>query len=163
MKEFKTEYKIVNRDAAAVWVRNLQAQGEKVVFTNGVFDLLHIGHKRYLEQARSLGDALVVAVNADVSARRLQKGPGRPIHSENKRAELLAALGCVDRVVLFSEDTPLELIETLKPDVLVKGGDYAEKDVVGRDVVPEVRIMPLTEGTSTSAIIEIIKELNEED
>ncbi|MDP3183174.1 MAG: adenylyltransferase/cytidyltransferase family protein, partial [Desulfobaccales bacterium] len=124
MSEFSTKQKVVNREEAARWVRALQDRGKKVVFTNGCFDLLHLGHVRYLEQARSLGDALLVGVNTDASVERLDKGQGRPITPENDRAAVVAALACVDQVVLFGEDTPLELITALQPDILVKGGDY---------------------------------------
>ncbi len=124
MSECNTSQKVISRGAAARWVKKLQAQGRKVVFTNGCFDLLHPGHVAYLEQARSLGDALIVGVNTDESVQRLFKGPGRPVTPEADRARVLAALTCVDRVVLFPEDTPLELLTALQPDVLVKGGDY---------------------------------------
>ena len=132
MTDFDTSQKIVSRGAAARWVKKLQAQGRKVVFTNGCFNLLHPGHVAYLEQARSLGDALVVGVNTDDSVRRLGKGQIRPVTGEADRARVLAALACVDRVVLFDEDTPLELITLLKPDILVKGGDYQLSEIVGR-------------------------------
>ena len=106
-----------------------------VVFTNGVFDLLHPGHVEVLEAARRLGDALVVGVNGDDSARRLGKGPGRPVQSADARARVLAGLAAVDRVVLFDEDTPLELIRALEPDILVKGADYTREQIVGADFV----------------------------
>ena len=108
-------------------VQQVQAQGRKVVFTNGCFDLLHVGHVRYLQAARALGDFLVLGLNDDASVRRLGKGPGRPLTPQAERAEILAALACVDAVVIFSQDTPLELIRTLRPDVLVKGGDYTPR------------------------------------
>jgi D-beta-D-heptose 7-phosphate kinase/D-beta-D-heptose 1-phosphate adenosyltransferase len=132
----------------------------RTVFTNGCFDLIHPGHLHYLHAARGLGDYLVVGLNTDDSVRRL-KGEGRPIMDEQARARLLASLFFVDAVVLFDEDTPLELIKTLRPDVLVKGGDYTEDQVVG---APEVRswggsveLIPFVEGYSSSAIIEKIK------
>ena len=157
MKEIKTDYKIVDRDTAADWVRDLQARGKKVVFTNGCFDLLHLGHVQCLEQARSLGDALMVAVNTDESVRRLDKSPGRPFNPESDRAAVVAALACVDRVVLFPEDTPLELITALGPDVLVKGGDYRAEDIVGREAVlargGRVMVLPLVPGRSTTALL----------
>ena len=134
----------------------------RVVFTNGCFDLLHPGHVTCLEQARSLGDALVVGVNTDASVRRLAKGPGRPITPEADRAFLVAALESVDAVTLFDEDTPLELISRLLPDVLVKGGDYAPHQVVGREVVEgaggRVVILPLLEGYSTTTLLRRLKE-----
>ena len=131
-----------------------------VVFTNGCFDLLHPGHVRYLERARELGDALVVGVNADASVRRL-KGAGRPLVPEGDRAEVLAALRSVTAVTLFDEDTPLELIGALRPDVLVKGGDYDVDDIVGRDLVEgvggEVRVIPFIDGYSTTAVLDRLK------
>jgi rfaE bifunctional protein nucleotidyltransferase chain/domain len=156
-----TSHKIVDREAAVRWVQGLQAKGRRVVFTNGCFDLLHVGHVLYLEKARSLGDALIVGVNTDDSAARLDKGPGRPLNPEADRARVLAALGCVDRVVLFAEDTPLELITILQPDVLVKGGDYQLHQIVGREVVEarggQVLALPFLPGYSTTALIERIR------
>ena len=132
-----------------------------VVFTNGCFELLHAGHVSYLERARSLGDALVVGVNTDASARRLEKGAGRPIVPEHERALLVAALESVDAVSLFDEDTPAELIRALLPAVLVKGADWAAEDVVGRDVVEaaggRVELVPLVEGRSTSGLMARIR------
>lgn len=130
--------------------------GGNVVFTNGVFDLLHSGHVDVLTAARGHGDALVVGVNSDVSVRRL-KGPSRPVRGESDRAYVVAALACVDAVVVFDEDTPLELVRALEPDVIVKGGDYAPETVVGADVVTSrggrVVIVPLTPGHSTTGTI----------
>jgi D-beta-D-heptose 7-phosphate kinase/D-beta-D-heptose 1-phosphate adenosyltransferase len=132
-----------------------------VVFTNGVFDLLHRGHAEYLEEARALGDRLVVGVNSDASVRRL-KGPSRPIVGEDDRVALVAALACVDLAVLFGDDTPLRLIEAVQPDVLVKGGDYAVPDIVGRDVVEarggRVTTIALRPGLSTSELVKRIRE-----
>jgi len=122
----------VNRTELLAWRRQ---RGGPVVFTNGVFDLLHPGHVEILEAARGLGDALVVGVNSDASAGRLGKGPGRPVQAAEARARVVAALAAVDRVVLFDEDTPLSLIESLAPDVLVKGGDYTRESIVGADFV----------------------------
>jgi rfaE bifunctional protein nucleotidyltransferase chain/domain len=128
-----------------------------VVFTNGCFDLLHPGHVSYLEEARSLGDALIVAVNTDASVRRLGKGPGRPVNPEHDRARVLAALAAVDRVVLFDEDTPLEILTEMQPDILVKGGDYRLEEVVGREVVlargGRVHILPWRKGYSTTQLM----------
>jgi rfaE bifunctional protein nucleotidyltransferase chain/domain len=156
-----THHKVADWEAAARWVRSLKAQGQKVVFTNGCFDLLHPGHVAYLEAARSLGDALVVGVNTDASARRLNKGPGRPVSPEGDRARVLAALACVDRVVLFEEDTPLALITALQPDILVKGGDYAVPEIVGREVVEgmggQVLALPFVPGYSTTALLARIR------
>jgi D-beta-D-heptose 7-phosphate kinase/D-beta-D-heptose 1-phosphate adenosyltransferase len=152
----------VSRGAAARWLKKLQAQGRKVVFTNGCFDLLHPGHVSYLEQAHSLGDALVVGVNTDDSARRLGKGAARPVNPEADRARVLAALACVDRVVLFDEDTPLELITALQPDVLVKGGDYQLTQIAGREVVEarggQVLALPFVPGYSTTELLRRIRE-----
>lgn len=136
-----------------------RAAGDRVVFTNGVYDLLHRGHVEYLEDARALGDRLVVGVNADASVRRL-KGPTRPIVPEDERAELIAALACVDLAVIFDDDTPLALIEAVAPDVLVKGADWALDRIVGREFVEarggRVERITLREGASTSAIVERI-------
>jgi rfaE bifunctional protein nucleotidyltransferase chain/domain len=135
---------------------DLGSSGKKIVFTNGCFDILHPGHARYLYEARLLGDYLIVAVNSDRSVRVL-KGPGRPVLREQARAELLAAFGFVDAVVIFDEETPLRVIQELMPDVLVKGADWPEKEIVGADVVKgaggEVKQVPIVEGFSTSAII----------
>ena len=135
-------------------------RGGRVVFTNGVFDLLHPGHVDVLRAARLRGDALVVGVNSDASVKRL-KGPERPVRSEAERAYVLGALECVDAVVLFEEDTPLELVRLLEPDVIVKGGDYSPETVVGAREVRarggEVVIVPLTPGQSTTSIIEKLR------
>ena len=137
-----------------------QREGRRVVFTNGCFDLLHPGHTRYLCAARSLGDYLVVAVNSDRSVRSI-KGAGRPIMPEEARAEVLAALDFVDAVVLFDEDDPLAVIRALVPDVLVKGADWGEEEIVGADVVKaaggEVRRIEVIPGYSTTGIIERIR------
>jgi D-beta-D-heptose 7-phosphate kinase/D-beta-D-heptose 1-phosphate adenosyltransferase len=131
-----------------------------VVFTNGCFDLLHPGHVSYLDEARRLGDHLVVGVNTDASVQRL-KGPGRPLVAQDDRALVVAALAAVDGVTLFDEDTPLALIEALKPDVLVKGGDYELDTIVGREAVEsaggEVRVIPFVAGHSTSELIQRIR------
>jgi D-beta-D-heptose 7-phosphate kinase/D-beta-D-heptose 1-phosphate adenosyltransferase len=132
-----------------------------VVFTNGCFEVLHAGHVSYLDQARALGDALVVGVNTDASARRLEKGPGRPFVPEGERALVVAALESVDAVSLFDEDTPAELIRALLPAVLVKGTDYATEDVAGREVVEaaggRVELVPLLEGRSTTRLLDRIR------
>ena len=133
---------------------------ERVVFTNGCFDLLHPGHVEYLEQAKSLGDVLVVGLNTDDSVRRL-KGLGRPLVGEGDRSRVLAGLASIDAVTLFGEDTPLELLQQLLPDVLVKGGDYAVADIMGREVVEEaggaVTVVPFLGNYSTSALMERLK------
>ena len=127
----------------------------KLVFTNGCFDLLHYGHVKFLEEAKKLGDVLVVGINSDTSVRRL-KGKGRSIVKAKDRAKILMGLRCVDAVVIFVEDTPLELIKELKPDVLVKGGDWKKKDVVGKEYVKEVVIIPYLKGYSTTNLIKRI-------
>ena len=147
-------------DQAAALVERLRAGGKTIVFTNGVFDLLHPGHVRYLQRARSLGDALVVGVNSDRSA-RANKGTGRTITPDSERAELIGSLKCVDTAVIFDEDTPQALIAALQPDILVKGADWAEDAIVGRDVVEarggKVFRVAVEPGHSTSAIIERVK------
>jgi len=135
--------------------------GRKIVFTNGCFDLLHPGHIRSLEQARALGDALIVGLNSDASVREL-KGAGRPVLPENERAEILAALECVDAVVIFHEPTPREIISKLLPDVLVKGGDWPGNQIIGREEVEaaggRVVSVPVVPGYSTSAILDRIRQ-----
>ena len=153
-----TAGRVRSADAAATW---RAGQPGPVVFTNGVFDLLHGGHITLLETARAEGAALVVAVNTDASVRRLVKGPDRPIVPQEERARLVAALACVDCVVLFDEDTPLALIRRLKPDVLVKGADYARDQIVGADDVEawggRVVRVPLVPGRSTTDLLTRIR------
>jgi rfaE bifunctional protein nucleotidyltransferase chain/domain len=145
-------------DAARRW-RHLQSG--RVVFTNGVFDLLHPGHVDLLTTARSAGDALIVGINSDDSVRRLGKGPERPIRTAVDRAYVLAALAAVDVVVIFDDDTPLALVQALAPDVLVKGGDYSEETIVGASEVRarggQVLVVPLTPGQSTTAIVQRLR------
>jgi D-beta-D-heptose 7-phosphate kinase/D-beta-D-heptose 1-phosphate adenosyltransferase len=161
MTACSTSHKVVDWEAAARWVKELQGEGQKVVFTNGCFDLLHPGHVGCLEEARALGDALIVGVNTDASVARLGKGAGRPLTPEADRARVLAALACVDRVVLFDEDTPLEILSLLQPDVLVKGGDYQLDEIVGREMVEarggRVAALPLVPGYSTTKLIDRIR------
>ncbi len=151
--------KICDRKILNDRVTALRSRGSKVVFTNGCFDLLHVGHLRYLEAARALGDALIVAVNSDDSIRKL-KGPERPILSADQRKRVLAGLECVDFVTEFNEDTPNELLKLLKPDVLAKGANYPVEGVVGREIVwgygGEVKTVELTEGRSTTRTVEKI-------
>lgn len=152
------EQKIVSRD---FFVENaVKLHQQKIVFTNGCFDVLHFGHVHYLMEAKALGDILVVGLNSDDSVRRL-KGPSRPINGEKERAFVLAALSCIDYVVVFEEDTPKKLIETVRPDVLVKGGDYALDQIVGADYVTRnggtVTTLPFVEGFSSTRIIEQLK------
>ena len=154
--------KILTREQAIIRRREWKDNRKRVVFTNGCFDLLHPGHVRLLEQARKLGDALVVGLNNDASVRRL-KGDSRPLVPEAGRAEVLAALACVDAVTLFEEDTPRELIAALRPDVLVKGGDWKPDQIVGREEVEaaggKVVVVPYVEGYSTTALIERLGKL----
>jgi rfaE bifunctional protein nucleotidyltransferase chain/domain len=155
-----TERVLSTADAVA-WVARLRSMGKRIVVTNGVFDLLHPGHVRALTEARRHGEALIVAVNSDRSARALGKGIDRPITSDRERAELLAALAVVDAVVIFDEDTPQAIVEALQPDVLVKGADWAAGTIVGADVVEKrggrvVRVA-VAEGYSTSDLIERIR------
>jgi len=156
---------ILEREAFAKHAEALREQGKRVVFTNGVFDILHVGHVRYLEAARALGDVLLVGINSDASVRRL-KGPTRPINTEEERAEVIAALRCVEAVCLFSEDTPLALIEVVRPHIHAKGGDYKTPDALPetplvRSLGGEVVILPLVEGRSTSRLIQRMAETSE--
>ena len=150
-----------NLDELKEIVSQLKTEGKKVVFTNGCFDILHAGHVSYLREARTLGDALIIGLNSDSSVRRI-KGKKRPINPENERAEVLGALGFVDFVVIFEDSTPLKTIETILPDVLVKGADWGEGEIVGGEVVEknggEVVRIPLKEGASTTNIVERILE-----
>lgn len=148
------------RDAAVALVNRLRTRRETIVFTNGVFDLLHPGHVRYLRQARAQGDALIVGLNGDASVRR-NKGPERPINPEGERAEVLAALASVDAVVLFDEDTPADIILTIQPDVLVKGADWPADQIVGRDTVEarggRVIRVEVETGYSTTSLVDRIR------
>ncbi|MFB3885667.1 MAG: D-glycero-beta-D-manno-heptose 1-phosphate adenylyltransferase [Thermodesulfobacteriota bacterium] len=157
--------KIKTRKDLSHIVEDLKKKGRRIIFTNGCFDLLHIGHIRYLEKAKTLGDILVVGVNSDRSVREL-KGPRRPILPEGERAEILSSLGCVDYITIFDERTPLELISSLKPHLLVKGGDWTKDKVVGKEIVErsggEVFLLPFEEGSSTSNLIETILHRYEE-
>jgi len=154
--------KIKSRAEAGRIRKEALAQGRRVVFTNGCFDLLHAGHVRYLEAARALGGLLIVGLNSDASVRRL-KGPGRPLNPEADRAEVLAGLQAVDLVVVFGEDTPAELIAELIPDVLAKGADWGEGEIVGADIVTaqggKVVRIPLLPGRSTSRLIQSIRQI----
>ncbi len=134
--------------------RRLQSEGKKIVFTNGCFDILHKGHVRYLRQAKRMGDVLVVGINSDRSVSRIK--PGRPVNRERDRAVVLEALCMVDYVTIFDEKTPYSLIKSLKPDVLVKGGDWKKEDIVGSDVAKETYSLPYVKGASTTRIIEKI-------
>jgi rfaE bifunctional protein nucleotidyltransferase chain/domain len=151
---------MLDADALAAFVREARAAGKRIVFTNGVFDILHPGHLRYLQAARTHGDLLIVGLNSDASVRR-NKGPERPINPQEERAEVLAALSCVDAVSIFDEDTPADVIRRVQPDVLVKGADWPADQIVGRDTVEarggRVVLEPVEEGYSTTSLLERVK------
>ncbi len=151
--------KIKGREELENIVRNLKAEGKRIVFTNGCFDLLHVGHVRYLEGAKTFGDILIVGVNSDLSVQGL-KGPRRPILPQRERAEIVSSLGCVDYVHIFDDSDPLSLITLLQPHVLAKGGDWTKEKIIGREVVEksggQVVLLPLVGGSSTSNLIETI-------
>ena len=156
-----TDHKIISLDEIGSRVRSWRKGAQKLVFTNGCFDILHSGHVRYLQTAAGFGDILVLGLNSDSSVRKL-KGPLRPIMTQDDRAYLLSAVEAIDCIVIFDEETPAKLIQSVNPDVLVKGGDYLPKDVVGYDTVKEnggcVKIVPYVEGKSTSGIVNSILE-----
>ena len=156
----EVENKIVNREQLKKELDRLRSKGKRVVFTNGCFDILHVGHARYLKEAKKTGDVLVLALNSDASVRAI-KGETRPLIPEEERAYMVASLEAVDYVTIFSETTPLELIDYLMPDVLVKGGDWAEENVVGRESIRKwggkVVIIPEIKGASTTNIVEKIR------
>jgi len=158
-----TRNKIIDRNEVGSLIARWKNDDERIVFTNGCFDILHVGHLDYLEGARDLGDHLIVGLNTDDSVRRL-KGPERPINDAYSRSRLLAALAFVDVVIFFDEDTPFELIDLIKPDILVKGDDYLTENIVGADIViregGEVKTLPFTKGYSSSSIIERIRTIN---
>jgi D-glycero-beta-D-manno-heptose 1-phosphate adenylyltransferase len=162
MSKQLTNLKIYSAEALSDKMTEWRKAGEKVVFTNGCFDILHLGHIDYLEKAAQLGDKLIIGMNSDRSVQRI-KGPQRPVQPENARARMLAALAFVDAVVLFEEDTPLELIKKLRPHILVKGNDYTIDQIVGAKEVQqdggEVKTISLVEGYSTTNIIDKIKNL----
>jgi rfaE bifunctional protein nucleotidyltransferase chain/domain len=155
--------RVLTQSETAALVQAERSNGRRIVFTNGVFDILHPGHVRYLQAARALGDLLIVGLNGDESVRR-NKGPSRPITPELERGELLASLGCVDAVVIFHEDIPDAIIRLVQPDILVKGADWPADQIVGRDTVEarggRVVRMKVEEGFSTSAIVERIKRVD---
>ena len=152
----------MTRSEAVAFVGRVRSAGKKIVFTNGVFDILHPGHIRYLKDARAMGDVLIVGVNSDRSARAQGKAPDRPINPEAERCEVLAALASVDAVVVFDEDTPHEIINAIQPDILVKGADWGENAIVGRDIVEarggRVVRMKLAEGYSTTKILDRVRQ-----
>ena len=154
--------KILERNALKNELEELRKKGKKIAFTNGCFDILHVGHVRYLREAKKTADVLVLALNSDSSVRSI-KGEKRPILNENERAEILAALEFVDFITIFEELTPLELIVCLQPDILIKGGDWPEEKIIGREEVKKwggrVAIIPEIEGKSTTNIVDKIKKL----
>jgi D-beta-D-heptose 7-phosphate kinase/D-beta-D-heptose 1-phosphate adenosyltransferase len=154
------QHKVQTLDRLLQRITAHQQAGESIVFTNGCFDVLHVGHTRYLEEAKQLGERLVVGINSDESVRQLAKGANRPILPGAQRAEVIAALGCVDYVILFDEPDPLNLIKAIQPNVLVKGGDWTPERIVGKDFVEErggfVRTIPLVPDISTTMIIQRI-------
>jgi rfaE bifunctional protein nucleotidyltransferase chain/domain len=149
--------KIVNRKELKKVIDNAKSKGKKIVFTNGCFDIIHVGHITYLRQAKELGDLLVVGLNSDKSVSLIK--PKRPINPQNHRAEVLSSIETVDYVTLFDEETPYELIKFLQPDILVKGGDWEKDKIIGSDIVKKTRRLPYVKGVSTSKIIERIKKL----
>lgn len=149
--------KILNRDELKQTIDKLRADGKKIVFTNGCFDIIHVGHIRYLKEAKALGDVLIVGLNSDNSVSLIK--PNRPINPQNHRAEVLSSLAIVDYVTLFDEETPYKLIKLVQPDVLVKGGDWKTEEIVGSDIAKETHSLPYIKGVSTSEIIEKIKRL----
>ncbi len=153
----KAKNKILSRRSLSNLLRQWRAEGKKVVFTNGCFDILHAGHVSVLEFSRSKGDALVVGLNSDASVKRL-KGPSRPVNTQADRALVLAALQAVDAVCVFEEDTPYELIKLVRPDVLVKGGDYKPGEIVGREFAKKVVRFALLKGRSTTNIIKKVRK-----
>ena len=157
----KLSEKLHNKESLKTFLDSCNAQGKKVVFTNGCFDILHRGHVEYLTQARDLGDVMVLGLNTDSSVKRLGKSPERPINNEETRAVILAGLECIDAIVLFDEDTPYDLIAFVQPDVLVKGDDYKPEEIVGYDIVTakggKVITIPLVKGFSTTNLISKMK------
>jgi rfaE bifunctional protein nucleotidyltransferase chain/domain len=160
----KYRLKIKELSDARKEVQRLRSDNKKIIFTNGCFDILHIGHTRYLYAARELGDFLIVAVNSDQSVKAI-KGPDRPVMNQSERSEILASLECVDMVIIFDEDNPMEVIRYLMPDILVKGGDWKEEDIIGADVVKaaggEIHRIPFVAGYSSSEIIKKIMKFRD--
>jgi D-beta-D-heptose 7-phosphate kinase/D-beta-D-heptose 1-phosphate adenosyltransferase len=150
--------KLKNRSEIKKICRELRKEDKKIVFTNGCFDIIHAGHIRYLKRAKRLGDVLIIGLNSDTSLSSIKQG--RPINPEKRRAEVLEALSMVDYIIIFNEKTPYLLIKSLKPDVLVKGGDWEKKNIVGHDIVAVTRSLPYVKGFSTTGIIEKIKKMS---
>lgn len=162
MSSLPKRLKILSLKSFLPLLSRQRREGKRAVFTNGCFDVLHVGHTRYLQKARSLGDILIIGLNSDASVRKL-KGPGRPVNSEDARAEVLAALECVDYIVLFTEDTPQRLIRSLRPDFLVKGGDWEKSKIAGADFVQsyggKVKTIPFVQGFSSTSTLQKIQKL----
>lgn len=158
----KLSKKLHSKESLNIFLDTCRKQGQRIVFTNGCFDILHRGHVEYLTQARDLGDLMVLGLNTDSSVKRLGKSPERPINNEETRAIILAGLECVDAIVLFDEDTPYDLIKFVQPDVLVKGDDYKAEEIVGYDIVTakggKVITIPLVKGFSTTGLIAKMKQ-----
>ncbi|MBI2651242.1 D-glycero-beta-D-manno-heptose 1-phosphate adenylyltransferase [Candidatus Woesearchaeota archaeon] len=154
--------KILTKEALKKTVENLKKQNKKIVTTNGVFDILHIGHIRYLQEAKKLGDVLIVAVNSDSSVKKI-KGPKRPLNNENDRAEALASLECIDYATIFSEDNPIKILEIIKPNIHAKGSDYNISQIIEKDAVEKnkgkIALIPLVKGHSTTQLINKIRRL----
>ncbi len=150
--------KLKDRRELGKMCERLRAEGKKIVFTNGCFDILHVGHVRYLDKAKKLGDVLIVGLNSDRSVSGIK--PGRPLNAERSRAAVLAGLCAVDYISIFSEKTPYNLIKALRPDVLVKGGDWKKEEIVGSDLVEDTRSLPFVKGFSTTGLIRKIQKLS---
>jgi rfaE bifunctional protein nucleotidyltransferase chain/domain len=149
--------KVLDRRNLHNAVEKIKNNGGKIVFTNGCFDIIHIGHIRYLKEAKTLGDVLIVGLNSDRSVSSIK--PGRPVNPQDQRAEVLASLEMVDYVILFDEETPYDLIKLIQPDILVKGGDWKKEDIVGSDIAKQTLSLPYITGISTTGIIEKIKQI----
>ena len=158
LKKSSSDKHIKTQDEITMLVQELKLKGKKIIFTNGCFDILHVGHIKYLEKAKSFGDVLILGLNSDISVKKI-KGENRPINSQIDRAYILASLEVVDYLVIFNEDTPYELIKSIEPDILVKGGDYEGIDVIGQDIVKELKLVKFIDGKSTSKTIEQIQNL----
>ena len=149
--------KLKSLDDLLIEIKNLKTAGKKIVFTNGVFDILHKGHVAYLQEAKKSGDKLVLGLNSDLSVKKI-KGPERPINNQEDRAYVLAGLESIDYIIIFSEETPYELLSQIKPDILVKGGDYRLDEVIGREFVKETILIDFVDGYSTTRIISKLKK-----
>ena len=158
LKKSSSDKHIKTQDEITMLVQELKLKGKKIIFTNGCFDILHIGHIKYLEKAKSFGDVLILGLNSDISVKNI-KGENRPINSQTDRAYILASMEVVDYLVIFNEDTPYELIKSIEPDILVKGGDYEGRDIIGQDIAKELKLVKFIKGKSTSKTIEQIQNI----